>query len=186
MVINVTTLLYIAFVLLIIYVLCCPLDKSILMIICIQFFGIMLYLFKPRFDLLKEPFYNPSKLDDDEKFGIHIPEKYDDVIRELKNIEYNVNVNNHDNANSLAKYDLDTTKDNIDDMMTYILDENITDNTADYGIASHSAVLSRRNKDALNIRARYHKDNAKSYFEEELDEAAERQWFDKDQHEYIF
>ena len=182
---TIVGLLSIAFILLIIYIICCPFDKAMLIIICAQFLGIMAcvcgYVKHSR-----EKFYNPSKLEEDEKFGIHIPENYEDVVQELKNIEYNVNVDNHDNADQLDTYDLDAPEISTEDMIQVILDENSTDNSVDYHVASHGAELAKRNKMALNIRSRYHKDNFKKYFEEELDESAERQWFDRDQLEYDF
>lgn len=182
---NVILLLSIPFILLIIYILCCPYDKALLILIGMEILGIMIFFTSSK-QYNNEDFYNPTTLPEEEKYDIYTPEKYNDTIQELKNITYNVNVNNHDNAKELETYELDHAEESIEDMIKHMLDENLTDTTVDYRAASLGAELSRRNKEAINIRSRYNKDNFKKYFEEELDESASRQWFDRDQLEYDF
>jgi len=187
---GIMLLITFVFILIVVAILCGSFDKIMMTIIAAQVSGILWCMYKygdssPPTDST-ESFYNPTKLQDDEKFQVSGPDEYVDIEHELKNSHYNINADNYDNASELYNYTLDKPPNSLEEMIGIVLNENKTDFTVDYGIASHGAELARRNKEALNYRSRFNKDNFKRFFEEELDEADNRRWFDRDMLEYSF
>ena len=198
---SLAVIIPIILIIIVIYVLCCPTDEAMIIIISAQIFSLLFCLFmRENKKSSDETFYNPTKILDDDKFDIHIPRNYNQLVHELKKINYDIGSENYDNSTQLLDYSLDgrsgeyvyddelspLEEDNIEEMIQTILDENRKDITADYGIASHSTYNGSHNKRARNIRSRFTSENFKQFHEEELDEADNRVWYDRDLLEFDF
>lgn len=190
-------------IIIVIYVLCCPSDEAMIIIISAQIFSLLFCLFmrenKKSSNQTSETFYNPTKILDDDKFDIYhnqhdqTPRDYDELVHELKKINYDIGSENYDNGQETLDYELDgrsgqyahqpmlpREEDIAEEMIQTILDENREDVTVDYGASSLGIELSKRNKQAINIRSRFTSENFKEFHEEELDEADNRVWYDRD------
>ncbi len=181
-------------IIIVIYVLCCPSDEAMIIIISAQIFSLLFCLFmRENKKSSNEAFYNPTKILEDDKFDVQTPRDYNQLVHELKKIDYDIGSENYDNSPQTLDYELDKRsgqythqpmlpreEDNVEEMIQTILDENREDVTVDYGVASLGNELAKRNKQALNIRSRFTSENFKEFYEEELDEADNRVWYDRD------
>ncbi len=179
-------IILILFIIIVIYVLVCPSNKAVIIIICAQILGLMFCLYMHKNMKKEEVFYNPTKFPEPDKYNIEDIRNYEDLVHLLKKTDYDIESGNYDNSREQEDYLLDKPQDPVEDIIQSILDENQDDITVDYGTSSLGAEHARRNKQSLNIRSRFDSENFKQWHEEELDEAAERRWFDRDQLEFDF
>jgi len=175
-------LLVIIIILSIIFILVCDLDIALIAIIIMHVFAIgMCWVSKNKRKTDVEAFQPVSKLADDDKFVVSTPQQYADVVHELNTIAYNINNENYDNLTNLDDFTLSKPAPPSHEMLEELL--KYDDETADYKAASMSAELAKRNKQAAINRARHNSESFRisSGLDEELDEAAERRWYDRDQ-----
>lgn len=173
-------LLCLVFILSVIFILVCDLDVALIAIILIHIFAIGICWRSKQMSEV-EHFKPISKLVDDEKYDIRIPEQYTDVVHELNTTAYNIKNENYDNLTDLNDFAISRPANSAYEMLEELL--KTEDESADYKAASLSAEMARRNKQAANARARHNSESfrAASGLDEELDEADARQWFDRDQ-----
>lgn len=170
----------------IIYVLCCPSNIAVIIILCSQLFALAFCLYMVNGNTVFESFYNPTKTRPENKYGIEMDRNYDDLVHELKQLDYNVASGNYDNPTETDDYSIIRAEESVEDMIQSLLDENREDVTADYGISSRMGHHGRKNKQAIDIRSRFNSENFKIWHEEELDETADRVWYDRDALEFDF
>lgn len=179
-------ILIIILIMVIIYVLCCPSNKAVIIVLCSQLIAVVFCLYMVKGKSLFESFYNPTKKLEEDKYGIETVQNYDDLVHELKQLDYSVASNNYDNSREQDDYSIIRAEESVDDMIQSILNENREDVTADYGISSLGGHNAKRAKQSMDIRSRFNSENFKIWHEEELDEAADRQWYDRDALEFDF
>jgi len=174
-------LFLIIFILSIIFIIVCDLDVALVAIILMHIFAISICYQNKRSDTKIESFEPISKTSDDEKYGVLVPEEYEAVVHELNNVTHNIKNENYDNMMDLNDFSISKPPTDAYQMLDELLKTN--DEDADYKIASLSAEMSRRNKQASNYRSRLNSENTRYSMglDEELDEADNRQWFDRDQ-----
>ena len=174
-------LLFLICILSIIFILICDLDAALISIILIHIFAIGVCWYNKSTTYGVEQFKPVSKLVDNEKYDIRLPEQYADVVHELNTTAYNIKNEQYDNLTDLDDFAISKPVNSAHDMLEELL--KMENETVDYKAASLSAEMARRNKQAANARARHNSESfrASSGLDEELDETDARQWFDRDQ-----
>ncbi len=181
-----SVIIIIILIMVIIYVLCCPSNKVVIIVMCSQLIALVFCLYMAKGKTMFESFYNPTKTLEEDKYNIETVQNYEDLVQELKRLDYNVASGNYDNSIEQDDYSIIREEESVEDIIQSILNENREDVTADYGISSLGGHNAKRAKQSMDIRSRFNSENFKIWHEEELDEAADRRWFDRDALEFDF